>query len=159
MLTPGVSLGDVPLEPSSHMTIRWWFTRKTKWNKWGFSISSCRPQNHALLSIIGISADILVSWTSSLWMLVEGFLGKTSCSHRRLIQHARRLQYHPKKIESKKFGIPFTGVFGASSKFATCSEGDNSTMLRIESGKAGPDWERTIVDWGLQRRLRKHWCS
>jgi hypothetical protein len=32
-------LGMYPLAPSSHMTIRWWFTRKTKWNKWGFSIS------------------------------------------------------------------------------------------------------------------------
>ena len=30
MLTPGVVLGMYPLAPSSHMTIRLWFTRKTK---------------------------------------------------------------------------------------------------------------------------------
>ncbi len=54
MLTPGVYLRNAFLQ-------RWHLHRrfdddfrKTKWNKSG-------PQNYAILSIIGISADILLS--------------------------------------------------------------------------------------------------
>jgi hypothetical protein len=56
MLTPGVYLRDVSLHACEGMSIRLCFTRQTK-----CSISSCGPQNHALLSIIGISADIILS--------------------------------------------------------------------------------------------------
>ena len=81
MLTPGVGLGDVPLGACSHMTFRMCLLEKQNGNKWGFSISSCGPQNYSLLSMFGISDDILLSQTSSLWVFVEVFLGKTSCSH------------------------------------------------------------------------------
>ena len=52
---------STPWAPVLTWRFRMSLLEKQNGNKWGWSMSSCGPQNYSLLSMLGISADILLS--------------------------------------------------------------------------------------------------